>query len=193
MKDNGKGIKQACREFIELYRQMNMFTNAIVAIDGSKFKAVNAKEKNYTPQKTKDRIALTEASIQAYMHQLDSADNKEVSDTRAQSIKGKVALLKQRLRQYKAIEATLEQQQSKQLSVTDPDARFMKTHHMNRKVCYNVQSAVDTKHHLIISHDVVQTVDRGQLTHMAKKVQQTLRNEPLTVLADKGYFSRLDI
>jgi hypothetical protein len=81
----------------------------------------------------------------------------------------------------------------KKLSQTDPDASLMKTHHLSRQVCYNVQSTVDTKHHLIISHDVTNTPDRGQLTHVASQVQGVLKTKNITVIADKGYFSRNDI
>lgn len=192
-KDNGKGIKRVCRQFVELCRQMNMFTDAIVAIDGSKFKAVNAKKNNYTPQKAKDHIARIEASINDYLEKLDAADSEDVSEKQVQSMQDKLAWLKNRLSELKQVEEEVNRQGDKQLSVTDPDARLMKTDNMNRQVCYNVQSAVDTKHHLIISHDVIQTTDRGQLTLVAKQVQQALGKQDITVIADKGYFSRLDI
>jgi NAD-dependent oxidoreductase involved in siderophore biosynthesis len=81
----------------------------------------------------------------------------------------------------------------KQISQTDPDARLMKTHHIERQVCYNVQSAVDTKHHLIVAHDIVMTTDRGQLTLVAEQVQVTWDKKDITIIADKGYFSRIDI
>tara|TARA_Y100000034_G_scaffold10687_1_gene11186 strand:- start:687 stop:2120 length:1434 start_codon:yes stop_codon:yes gene_type:complete len=192
-KDNGKGIKHACRKFVELCRQMNMFTDAIVAIDGSKFKAVNAKKNNYTPQKAKDHIARIEASISDYLEKLDTADSEDVSEKQVQSMQDKLAWLKNRLAELKQVEEEVNKQGDKQLSTTDPDARLMKTDNMNRQVCYNVQSAVDTKHHLIISHEVIQTTDRGQLTTVARQVQQALGKHDITVIADKGYFSRLDI
>jgi len=192
-KDNGKGIKNVCRQFVELCRQMNMFTDAVVAIDGSKFKAVNAKKNNFTPQKAKDHIARIEASISEYLAKLDATDSDQVSEKQTQSMHDKLAWLKNRLQELKQIEEDVNKHGDKQLSVTDPDARLMKTDNMNRQVCYNVQSAVDTKHHLIVSHDIIQTTDRGNLTLVAEHAQRALRKKDITVIADKGYFSRLDI
>lgn len=191
-KDNGKGIKNACRKFIELCRQINMFSNVVFAIDGSKFKAVNNKSKNYTPRKMKFHIKRVENRIQVYLSKMELRDNDEKANSNKVS-ESKLAWLKQRLIELKALEKEVSEHPDKQLSQTDPDARLMKTHHLSRQVCYNVQSAVDTKHHLIISHDVTNTPDRGQLTHVASQVQDVLKTKNITVIADKGYFSRNDI
>jgi transposase/NACalpha-BTF3-like transcription factor len=192
-KDNSKGIRNACRQFIELCRQMNMFTDAVVAIDGSKFKAVNAKKNNFTPQKAKDHIARIESSISEYLSKLDSADTNDKSDKGTELMKDKLAWLKNRLSELQEIEKAVNAHPDKQLSLSDPDARLMKTDNMNRQVCYNVQSAVDTKHHLIVSHDITMSTDRGQLTPVATQVQKALNKKDITVIADKGYFSRNDI
>jgi hypothetical protein len=191
-KDNGKGIKNACLQFVELCRQMNMFGDSVFAIDGSKFKAVNNKSKNYTPKKVQFHIERVEKSIQQYLSQMDTQynDYKGNSDKVSAS---KLAWLKQRLVELKALEKKVNDHPDKQISQTDPDSRLMKTLHMDRQVCYNVQTAVDTKHHLIISHDVTNTPDRGQLTSVAREVQQALKKKAITVIADKGYFSRNDI
>jgi transposase len=191
-KDNRKGIKGACRQFVEMCRQMNMFSDSLFAIDGSKFKAVNNKSRNYTPSKVQFHIDCVEKSIQKYLSQMDTKDKdeKESSNTVSAS---KLAWLEQRLIELKALEVKVNEHPDKQISQTDPDARLMKTHHMERQVCYNVQTAVDTKHHLIISHDVTNTPDRGQLTSVAREVQQALKKKAITVIADKGYFSRNDI
>ncbi|HGM9945912.1 TPA: IS1182 family transposase [Providencia rettgeri] len=191
-KDNAKGIKNVCRKFVELCRQLNMFEDAVFAIDGSKFKAVNNKSKNYTPSKVQFHIERVEKSIEKYLSQMDAKDEneKESGSTVAAS---KLAWLKQRLVELKALEKQVNEHPDKQISQTDPDARLMKTHHMERQVCYNVQTAVDTKHHLIVYHDIVMTIDRGQLTLVAEQVQKVLGKKLITVLADKGYFSRNDI
>jgi transposase len=191
-KDNGKGIKNACLQFVELCRQMNMFGDSVFAIDGSKFKAVNNKSKNYTPKKVQFHIERVEKSIQQYLSQMDTQynDYKGNSDKVSAS---KLTWLKQRLVELKALEKKVNDHPDKQISQTGPDSRLMKTHHMDRQVCYNVQTAVDTKHHLIISHDVTNTPDRGQLTSVAREVQQALKKKAITVIADKGYFSRNDI
>ena len=192
-KDNGKGIKNACRQFVQLCRQMNMFSDAVFAIDGSKFKAVNAKKNNFTPQKAKDHIALIETSISDYLLKLDSADANDKSDKDVGLMQDKLAWLKNRLVELQEIEEAVNAHPDKQLSLNDPDARLMKTDNMNRKVCYNVQSAVDTKHHLIVSHDITMSTDRGQLTPVTTLVQEALDRKDITVIADKGYFSRNDI
>jgi hypothetical protein len=191
-KDNGKGIKNVCRKFVELCRQLNMFDDSVFAIDGSKFKAVNNKSKNYTPSKVQFHIDRVEKSIEKYLNQMDTKDGNEkhIETTVSPS---KLAWLQQRLVELKALETEVNEHPDKQVSQTDPDARLMKTHHMERQVCYNVQSAVDTKHHLIVEHDVTMTVDRGQLTSVAAQVQKTLRKKDITIIADKGYFSRNDI
>ncbi|MBU2180792.1 MAG: IS1182 family transposase [Gammaproteobacteria bacterium] len=192
-KNNNKGIKNACRAFIDLCRQMQMFTDVTVAIDGSKFKAVNSKPNNFTPQKAKDHIARVEQSISNYLEKLDQADRDTQPDANAELTATKLAWLKKRLGELQEIQKTVEQQQDKQLSLTDPDSRLMKTNNLNRQVCYNVQTAVDTKNHLIVAHEVTNTTDRGQLHSVTKLAQEALAKEDITVLADKGYYSRSDI
>lgn len=192
-KDNGKGIKNTCRAFIDICRQLNMFTDAVVAIDGSKFKAVNSKENNYTPKKLQFHIDRVERHIDNYLQQMDEADKeaeKNVDDT---PIKEKIAWLKKRLSELKALEVEVNNHPDKQLSTTDPDSRLLKTQGMTRAVCYNVQSAVDTKHHLIVAHEVTNKQDRGQLCSMGEQAQAALDQDAITVLADKGYYSGPDI
>ncbi len=130
-KDNGKGIRSVCRQFVEMCRQMNMFSESLFAIDGSKFKAVNNKSKNYTPSKVQFHIDRVEKSIQKYLSQMDSKDKdeKETSNTVSTT---KLAWLKQRLVELKALEVEVNAHPDKQISRTDPDAHLMKTHHMQR-------------------------------------------------------------
>lgn len=191
-KDNGKGIKNACRQFVELCRQMNMFSGAVFAIDGSKFKASNNKSKNYTPKKVQFHIERVEKNIAQYLSQMDTQDNDDKGNSDKVSA-SKLAWLEQRLVELKALEKEVNDHPNKQISQTDPDSRLMKTRSMSRQVCYNVQSAVDTKHHLIVSHEVTNTPDRGQLTNVTCQVQAALKKTDITVIADKGYFSRNDI
>ncbi|MDO6711384.1 IS1182 family transposase [Aliiglaciecola sp. 2_MG-2023] len=191
-KDNGKAVKGVCRQFIELCRQMNMFSESLIAIDGSKFKAVNNKSRNYTSSKVKFHITRVENSIQEYLDGLDKQD-KDNQQTEEKASSSKIKWLRKRLAELKKMEETVQEHPDKQVSLTDPDSRLMKLHHLNRQVCYNVQSAVDTKHHLIVSHDIVQSTDMGYLTLVAKQVQEALNKQDITVIADKGYFSRNDI
>ncbi|GHG78398.1 TPA: IS1182 family transposase [Proteus mirabilis] len=192
-KTNGKGIKNACKAFIDVCRQMQMFTDVIVAIDGSKFKAVNSKPNNFTPQKAKDHIERVEQSINKYLSKLDESDKNSENDASSELNATKLAWLRKRLEELKGIQKIVEQQPDKQLSLTDPDSRLMKTNNMNRQVCYNVQTAVDTKNHLIVAHKVTNTTDRGQLSSVTKLVQEAVDQKEITVLADKGYYSRGDI
>ena len=192
-KDNGKGIKNTCREFIGLCRQLNMFTDAVVAIDGSKFKAVNSKENNYTPKKLQFHIDRVERHIDNYLQQLDDSDKETEKHVDGTPIQEKITWLKQRLAELKTLEVEVNQHPDKQLSTTDPDSRLLKTQGMTRAVCYNVQSAVDTNHHLIVAHEVMNKQDRGQLCSMGKQAQAALKQEAVTVLADKGYYSGQDI
>ena len=192
-KDNGKGIKNTCRSFIGLCRQLNMFTDAIVAIDGSKFKAVNSKENNYTPKKLQFHIARVEKHIDDYLKQLDAADQKDAQVADDRSVQDKISELKQRLSELKTLQEEVNNHPDKQVSTIDPDSRLMKTQGMTRAVCYNVQSAVDTKHHLIVAHEVTNKQDRGQLCQVGKQVQAALGEKEIKVIADKGYFSGPDI
>ncbi|MCP4102350.1 MAG: IS1182 family transposase [Lentisphaerae bacterium] len=192
-KDNGKGIKNVCRTFIDLCRKMNMFSDAIVAIDGSKFKAVNSKENNFTPQKLKFHIDRVEKHIENYLSQLDQSDAEDCESEDTTTITQKIAWMKQRLAELKEMEKAVAKHPDKQVSTTDPDSRLLKTKGMTRSVCYNVQSAVDTKHHLIVAHEVTNKQDRGQLCSMGEQAQVALGQDAVTVLADKGYYSGPDI
>lgn len=192
-KNNGKGIKNACRAFIDLCKQMQMFTDVIVAIDGSKFKAVNSKSNNYTPSKVKGHIERIEQSISLYLDKLDDADKKAELEANSELTATKLAWLQKRLEELKQVQQAVEQHPDKQLSLTDPDSRLMKINNVNRQVSYNVQTAVDAKHHLIVAHEVTNVPDRGQLTTVTKLAQEAVGQTDITILADKGYYSRSDI
>lgn len=148
-KNNSKGIKSTCRTFVELCREMNMFNDVMIAIDGSKFKAVNSKPNNYTPKKAKDHIARIEKSITHYLSLLAEKDDSESADDDVILMNEKLAWMKKRLTELEEIQVAVNNHPDKQVSLTDPDSRLMKTSNMTRQVCYNVQSAVDTKHLLI--------------------------------------------
>ena len=192
-KDKAKGIKNACRTFVVLCRKLNMFSDSMFAIDGSKFKAVNSKENNFTSSKLKFHIDRVEKHIDAYFKQLDDADLSNNVDVDTKTIEENIAWLKSKLAEFKKMDKAVQQHPDKQVSTTDPDSRLMKTKGMTRMVSYNIQSAVDTKHHLIISHEVTNVPDRGQLCNVAKEVQAVLDKKEITVIADKGYYSRVDI
>jgi len=189
-KDNGKAIRRVCRQFIVLCRELNLFTQALVAIDGSKFKAVNNRDKNFTSGKMKRRMASIDESIERYLRAMDTADRAEpeVAALKKGRLQEKIEALKQQMEQLKAIEAQMNASPDKQVSLTDPEARSMK----NREggiVGYNVQTAVDAEHHLIVAHEVInEGVDRDQLSTMAEKAKEAIGTDELTVVADRGYF-----
>src|ERR1700731_2532343 len=189
-KDSGKAIRQVCRQFIVLCRQLNLFTQALVAIDGSKFKAVNNRDKNFTPAKMKRRMAQIEESIARYLAAMDTADRAEpeVAELKKGHLRDKIAALKEQMQQLKTYEAQMLASPDQQLSLTDPDARSMKSRD-GGIVGYNVQMAVDAKNHLIVAHEVItEGVDRDQLARMAEQAHEATGIEAITVVADRGYF-----
>ena len=155
-KDNGRAIRKVCRQFIVLCRELNLFTEAIVAIDGSKFKAVNNRDKNFTPAKMQRRMAQIEESIARYLAAMDTADRAEpeVAELKKGRLQDKIAALKEQMQRLKMLEAQMLASPDQQLSLTDPDARSMKSRD-GGIVGYNVQTAVDAKHHLIVAHEVI--------------------------------------
>jgi transposase len=191
-KDNGPAIRAACRQFIALCRRLDLFAHAVAAIDGSKFKAVNARDKNFTRASIQRRMEQVEASIERYMAALETADRQEGELARAKSVRlqEKIAALRDQMRAFKVLEAEVHAAPDQQISLTDPDARAMATSGKGTGVVgYNVQTAVDTKHHLIVAHEVTNVGnDRDQLSTMAGQAKAAMGVEALDVLADRGYF-----
>ena len=197
-KDNGRAIQQVCARFVALCRTMGLLTEAAVVIDGSKFKAVNNRDKNFTRAKMERRMAQMEESVARYLQQLDTADRQEPSEalkTKASHLKEKVEKLKDEMRRLAGLQAVMLATPDHQISLTDPDARSMATSGRGSGVVgYNVQVAVETKHHLIVAHEVTNVgTDRSQLSPMAKAAKATLRVEKLDAVADRGYFSGEEI
>jgi transposase len=189
-KDNNKAVRGVCREFVVLCRRLNLFTQALVVIDGSKFKAVNNRDKNFTRAKMKRRLAQIEASLDRYFEQLERADREEssIANVKTVSLKDKIATLKQEMARLQALEVQRQNAPDQQISLTDPDARSMKTRG-NGIVGYNVQTGVEAEHHLIVAHEVTNKGDdRSQLSPMATQAGEALDAEDLTVVADAGYF-----
>ncbi|MNO41902.1 Transposase DDE domain protein [compost metagenome] len=172
-----------------------MFGESLVAIDGSKFKAMNNRDRNFTSAKLKRRMEEIESSINRYLAALDAADRQvpSASEPDAASLEEKVAKLKAQMKELQGIESQLNKSPDKQVSLTDPDARSMMTRG-NGIVGYNVQTAVDTQHHLIVAHEVTNSgSDRDQLSSMAKQARETMASETLSVVADRGYFKSAEI
>ena len=188
-KDNGVAIRLVCREFVMLCRKLNLFSEAFIAIDGSKFKAVNNRDRNFTRAKMKRRLAAVEESIERYLEQLANADRAEPAEDKTLRLEDKVAALKKEMARLKKLEARMHEAPGKQVSLTDPDARSMNTRGSGM-VGYNVQAAVDSEHHLIVAHEVTNVgSDRRQLSKMAKQAKIAVgAEEELIVVADRGYY-----
>jgi hypothetical protein len=197
-KDNGRAIRKVCARFVELCREMGLLAKASVAIDGSKFKAVNNRDRNFTRAKVERRRAQLEESVARYLSQLDTADRQQPSEALAAKttrLKDKLAKLGEEMRRLKGLEVRMLAAPDQQISLTDPDSRSMATSGRGSGVVgYNVQVAVDTEHHLIVTHEVTNVgSDRSQLARVAKKTKATLQTDALEAVADRGYFSGEEI
>jgi Transposase DDE domain len=194
-KDNGKAIRSVCRQFVMLCQRLDLFAEALVAIDGSKFKAVNHRDRNFTSAKLERRMRDIEASISRYLVQMDTADRQEptIAKVKTERLQDKIAALKEQMQILKKVEVQLDASPDQQVSLTDPDARSMKTRGTG-VVGYNVQVAVDAKHHLIVAHEVTNNgIDRDQLTSMAKLARNEMGVAKLTAIADRGYYKSEEI
>lgn len=197
-RDNGAAIRRVCREFVVLCRRLDLFSQALVAIDGSKFKAVNNRDRNYTRAKVQRRIEQIEESVARYLSELDSADRQgavPVAEARTTRLREKVEKLQSEMQRMQALAKEVEAAPDQQISLTDPDARSMATSGKGTgTVGYNVQTAVDAQHHLIVDHQVTNIGnDRSQLATMAKRARTAMQAEHIEVVADRGYFSGEEI
>ena len=220
-RDNRKAIRGVCREFVEVCRELDLYSQTLVAIDGSKFKGVNSRDKNFTRKSVARRIKQTEANIERYLAKLDAADREEpeIKAVTSKALKRKIASMEAKLDELNQRKTEVDAHPDKQVSLTDPDARSMMKAGGGSVVGYNVQTAVDSKHHLIVAHEVTHaTSDREQLASMATEAKAALSDEaaeeeagnegaehdgtgdgsaeddpPLTVMADPGYYKGEEI
>jgi transposase len=196
-KDNGKAIREVCREFVALCRKLDLLSAASVAIDGSKFKAVNARDKNFTEAKMKRRLERVDESIARYLSQLETADRHgdAVPEAKVARLRDKIEKLKEEIVRLNAINAEMMKSEDRQISLTDPDARSMATSGKDTGIVgYNVQIAVDTQHHLIVAHEVTNVgTDRHQLANMAGQAHDEIAVKTLDVVADRGYYEGAEI
>lgn len=195
-KNHSKALRAVCRQFVVLCQQLGFFEENLVAIDGSKFKAVNNRDRNFTSAKLKRRMEEIESSIARYMAALDAADREDSKPPVPQDKGGleeKIAKLKQQMKELQELAVQVEASPDKQVSLTDPDARSMMSGGKGI-VGYNVQTAVDAKHHLIVAHEVVNIGnDRTQLSSMADQARDAMQVDELQVVADGGYFKGEEI
>ena len=195
-KDNRQAIRRVCTEFVGVCRELELFSATLVAIDGSKFKAVNSRDKNFTQKSVKRRLQKTQANIDRYLAKLDAVDKEEpeIREVTATELKQKIASMEVKMEELKQHQAEVDAHPDKQVSLTDPDARSMMKAGGGSTVSYNVQTAVDSKHHLIAAHEVTNTPsDRSQLSSMAGQAKTALEAKTLTVIADPGYYKGEEI
>jgi transposase len=195
-KDNRQAIRRVCMEFVGVCRELQLFSATLVAIDGSKFKAVNSRDKNFTRKSVKLRLKKTQANIDRYLAKLDAVDREEpeIREVTAEELQQKIASMEAKMEELKVHEAEVEAHPDNQVSLTDPDARSMMKAGGGSQVGYNVQTAVDSKHHLIVAHEVTNaTTDRSQLSSIAGQAKGALKAETLTVIADPGYYKGEEI
>jgi transposase len=195
-KDNGAAIRKVCREFVVLCGRLGLLAAASAAIDGSKFKAVNSRDRNFTQRKIEKRLEQLDESIERYLSQLETADRQPATpEIKITRLKGKLDTLKLEIERLKALGAQIAQSEDKQISLTDPDARSMATSgKATGMVGYNVQCAVETENHLIVAHEVTNSgSDRGQLSSMAAQAREALGAETIEAVADRGYYKGEEI
>ena len=193
-KDNGPAIKKVCARFVELCREMGLLATASVAIDGSKFKAVNNRDRNFTKGKVERRRAQLEESVARYLSQLDTIDHQlptEALAIKTMHLAQKLVTLKDEMKKLAAHEKRMLASPDEQVSLTDPDSRSMATSGRGSGVVgYNVQTAVDTENHLIIAHEVTNSgSDRSQLANMGRQAKDVLGVDELEAVADRGYYN----
>jgi len=194
---NTQALTAVCRAFTLLCRELDLFGAELVAVDGSKFRAVNSKQRNVTPGNLAKRIVRIDARIAEYLTALERADRAEATTTgseggsgsRDQTLREKLNILRTRRAEYVALQADLNQAGESQRSLTDPESQLMKVG-QGVHVCYNVQTAVDAKHKLIVAHGVTnEPTDHHQLLPLATAAKDTLGVERFEVLADAGYYT----
>jgi hypothetical protein len=186
------------RELRQSLSQMGLLAKASVAIDGSKFKAVNNRDRNFARGKIDRRRAQLEESVARYLSQFDTADRQEPSDVlvlKTTRLKEKLDKLKEEMGKLAAYEKQMLASPDGQISLTDPDSRSMATSGRGSGVVgYNVQVAVDTVNHLIVTHEVTNTgSDRSQLANVAREAKAVLQVDKLEAVADRGYFNGEEI
>jgi len=197
-RDNGAALKRVCAKFVDLCREMGLLTTANVAIDGSKFKAVNNRDRNFTKGKVERRRQQLEESVARYLAQLETADRQAPTMAlvvKEMHLEQKLVKIKEEMAKLDAHEKRMLASPDEQISLTDPDSRSMATSGRGSGVVgYNVQVAVETENHLIIAHEVTNSgSDRAQLANMAAQAKEVLQVDALEAVADRGYYNSPEI
>jgi transposase len=194
-KENLAAIKAVCRQFTLLCQRLDLFGGGLIAIDGSKFRADNSRKRDFNPAKPARIIKSIDERITAYLAEMEKRDAAvpSVAGTPVEELRAKIGQLKGRRQFHEDLARELRGSSAQEISLTDPDSRLMSVGR-GLDVCYNVQTAVDSKHKLIIHHEVTNAhTDEGCLVPMATAAREVLEVETLEVVADKGYYSGEEI
>ena len=196
-KNNVDCIKGVFKEFVYLCRSLDLYGAQLVAIDGTKFKAVNSKSNNLNEKTVALRLKQTEEKIAEYlkeMDQNDTADSSEDESVNVDELKEKICKLEEEKQRYEQIQDQMKATGQKEVSLVDPDSRLMRVDSQRLEVCYNIQTSVDAKQHLIVDYDVINnSTDHHQLATDAKAAKQVLGVDQLEVLSDKGFYVANDL
>ena len=193
--DNRAAFKKVFREFVILCRRLDLFGRELLAVDGTRIKAVNNKDRNFTTGSLQKFIEAADKKLEDYLKRLDAGDAEECATggSRVKNLAEKIAALKKKRGEYAAHLSALEESGESQVSLTDPDSRAMAAH-TKVAVGYNAQVAVDAKNKMIVDQDVTnQVVDMGLLTQTAEPARAILEVATIDVVADRGYFKIEDI
>src|ERR1700728_853500 len=194
-RDNRNAFRPVFRQFVLLCKQLDLFGRELLAVDGTRIKAVNNKDRNFTRASLTEFIKLADKKLDDYLERLDKSDaaEQQTGGSRVKNLAEKIAAVRGRRARCQTMLAELDRTGENQISLTDPDSRAMAAH-THVAVGYNVQVAVDTKHKLIVEQQVTnQVVDMGMLTQTAQPAKEVLGVETIEVVADKGYFKIEDI
>lgn len=195
-KDNPKAIKGVFKQFTMLCKEWELYGKQVIAVDGSKFRASNSKRNNFSQKKIQRQLKYIDEKINTYLNELDrnDADEVDVHVPNEAEIKKRIEELKGRKDKYMTMQKGMAVTGSTEISTTDPDARLMAANNNGVNVSYNVQTAVDQKHKLVVDSEVINNAaDQGQLSNIAKKAKEVLEVDEIKVLADKGYYSTKDL
>ncbi len=189
-KDNPVALKSSFKMFVSFLKGEDLLGGEVVAIDGTKIRAQNNKSNNYNEAKLKKHLEYIEAKAESYiaeLEQCDATEDKQAAELNKKQIAEKLKTLATRKTKYEDLQTALQQREEKQISTADADSRSLPIKDRITDVCYNVQSANDGKHSLVVDFDTINQGDQGQLSTMAAKAKEVLETKQLIVLADKGY------
>jgi len=189
-KDNADALKNAFKMFVSFLKGEDLFSKELISIDGTKLRAQNNNKNNFNEARLKKHLAYIENKTEAYLKELndcDAAEDRQASELKNKEVNQKLDILKKRKQKYEQLSEELTEKKATQISTTDPESRSLTVKDNIAEISYNIQSATDSKHNLIVEFNTVNESDQGQLSIMTGKTMQALEVKQITALADKGY------